>query len=129
MMRPPPVETQVVVVSVVPPGHPCRFPFPFFFSSSFIVFLRFPFPFLFVVFPFVLVSPCSLFFPLRAALLGSGCCCSVILSRCYTPPAVLASLQVCVFPLRACCLFIYISSFPSLFRFRHCFILSFSCGY
>ena len=51
-------------------------------------------------------------------------------------------LRVCIFPLRAVCLlaflvlnffffFSFSFSLPSLFRFRfgHCFILSFSCGY
>ena len=138
-------------ISIVPPGHPCRFPFPFFFfsfflSSFFLSLLSFSvFPFLF---RFVLSSDrrclCFLYrlrffvslpcFPWRRILL-----------LCYFvsvlhPPSLLASLKYAYSPcvlssfLRSC--FVYICHFSSLpfffFRFRFwtsfCFILSFSCG-
>ena len=66
---------------------------------------------------------------------------SVLLSRCYSPPSLLASLQVCVFPLRAvllrsCCLFISPGIFNLFLPFFDfdldivCFITgSFSSGY
>ena len=69
----PPVETQVV--SIVPPGYPCLFPF-FLYSSFFLSLLPFP------VFPFLFVSSFSVGFLHRLlrfsfrfhALLGGGFC-------------------------------------------------------
>ena len=84
----------------MPPGHPCLFPFP-------ILFLVFPFPFAVLRFslPFrVVVYVYFLYRLLRSFLFASllsWVADSVILSRYYTPPALLASLQVCVFPLCA----------------------------
>ena len=118
----PPVGTQVV--RIVPPGHPClstgpsavdilclylsHISFPF---SFFHVFLRFSFSLLpFSVFPLLFVSSfsvafCFAFFAFLFASLLSLVAHSVLLSthlsRCYTPPALLASLQICVFPLCA----------------------------
>ena len=60
----PSVETQVI--GIVPPRHPCLFPF-FFFSSfilSLLLFSVFPFFFRFFVFRLFLVSPSSLFLSL-----------------------------------------------------------------
>ena len=124
----------------MPPGHPCRFPFPFsffflFLFSFFLPFLSFSvFPFL-VPFSFVLsfrlvvfrlfrVSPSSLSFRFPA-FLGDGLCYSVISSRRYPPPALLASLKYAYPPLRAVFFLAFLmltyfkfSSLPSLFRFR-----------
>ena len=129
------------------------FPFPFFLSSFFLSLLSFSvFPFLlrlvlsFCRFPFV---SCILYrllrFSLRfPALLGGGFGFSVIVllfsPRCYTPPALLASLEYAYSPyvlspfLRSCFLLVLIlflfSSFPFFFDLDIvCFILSFSCGY
>ena len=118
----------------MPPGHPpCRFPFPFFLffvlSSFFFSLLSLSlFPFLFfrfVVFRSFLASPSSLFFSLPCSPLWRILI-SVISSRCYTPTALLASLQVCVFPLRA--VFFLEFFFLPVFDFDLdivCFILSF----
>ena len=123
----PPVETQAI--NIAPPEHPCRFPFPFsFFSSFFLSFLSFSvFPFLrsffvrFVLsscrFPFVscisnssylsaliatpkLVSPSSLSFSLPCFPWLR------ILLFCYFvsalhPPRAPCEPEVCAFPLRA----------------------------
>ena len=78
----PPVETQVLIVGIVPPGDPCRFPFSLFVFPLFFAVLRFPLPSRFVVFRLFLVSP-SLF--LFASLL-SFVVDYVLLSRCSTPP-------------------------------------------
>ena len=91
----PPVETQVV--SIVPPGRAAFFLFPVLFSLSLLLFPVFSF--LFVLSFSVCFLDRLLRFSFRfLALLGGGLCYSVILSRWYTPPALLASLQVCVFP-------------------------------
>ena len=100
------------VFSIVPLGHPCRFPFPYFFlfSSFFRSLLSFSvFPFLFVlsfrraVFPFV---SCIAFFAFRFASLLSLVTDSVlnnyILFRLGAiPPRAACESEVCVFPLRA----------------------------
>ena len=92
----PSVETQIL--SIVPPGHPCRFPFPWF---SFF-FLRFSSPFCrspcspsFFVLSFfrLFLAPPSSFFFRFPAFLGGGFCYSVISSWCHTPLALLASLK------------------------------------
>ena len=117
----PPVETRVV--SIVPPGHPCLFTFPFF-SSYFLSLatLRFPFPFRFVDFRFFLVWRSSFFFSLpgspwwRILLFFLGTtppprCLRACKSACY--PCVVSSF------LRPCFFFVlcfFLSS--SLFRFR-----------
>ena len=124
----PPVETQAI--NIVPPGHPCGCPFPSFFSFFF---PRFSSPFCcspcspsFFVLYFALsfsrlflVSPSSLFFSLLCfpwwRILFS-----VLSSRCYTSPALLASLMYAYSPcvlssfLRSCRWFIafFFSSFP-----------------
>ena len=67
--------------------HLCCFPFAV---------LRCPTPFRLVVSPFV---SCIGFFAFLFASLLSLVADSVVLSRCYTPPALLSS--ICVFPLRA----------------------------
>ena len=99
---------------MVPPGHPCRFPFflfIIFILRFFLYFLSFSvFPF-FASFSFVLsfvlsFSVCFLYrlrfyFRLSALLGGSGFCYSVISSRRYTPPRAPCEPEVCVFPLRA----------------------------
>ena len=105
------VETQKI--NMVPPGHPCRFPFPFsfffpFHSSFFLSFFcRSPcspcFFFVRIVlsscrFPFV---SCIAFFAFSfrfPAFLGGRFCYSVILPRRYTPPALLASLKYAYSP-------------------------------
>ena len=123
----------------MPLGHPCLFPF-FFFSSFFLSLLSFTaFPFLFVLSFFVrlLYRLLRFFYASLLSLVAD----SVLLSRCYILPALLASLQVCVFPLcvvfflflRCWFLFFYFYSLPSLFFYFDldvvCFILSCSCGY
>ena len=135
----PPVETQVA--SIVPPGHFCLFRFPFsLFSSFFPSLLPLPaFPFLFVLPFFVcfLYRLLRLFFASLLSLVAD----SVILSRCYIPPALLARLQVCVLPL-CVVLFIFLSYWFLVFYFSSlpclffgfdlddvCFILSCFCGY
>ena len=89
------------------------------------------------VFRLFLVSPSSLYF-LFPAFLGGGFCYSVISSRRYTPPALLASLKYAYSPcmLSSCVLDVDLSLFLFLFLpFFYfdldsvCFILSFSCGY
>ena len=143
---------------MVPPGHPCRFPFLFPFFSFFVFFpflfvvLRVPFlvPFFVRFCPFVL--PFSVLFLYRLlrfyfrfpAFLGGGFCRSVILSRRYTPPALLASVKYAYSP---CVLssvfflscvadvdlssFFFFSSFPFSISIwtSFVFILYFSCGY
>ena len=134
---------------MVPPGHPCRFPFflfIIFILRFFLYFLSFSvFPF-FASFSFVLsfvlsFSVCFLYrlrfyFRLSALLGGSGFCYSVISSRRYTPPRAPCEPEVCVFPLRAvfflsCVadvgLSSYFSSLPSLFRFRFGHLLFSTC--
>ena len=138
----------------MPPGYPCRFPFPFSFLLFFSLFLRFSTPFcrspcfpsLFVFrsfyissgrFPFFLALPSSPFFRFPA-LLGGGFCYSVLSSWSYTPLAILSSLTF-VYSL-ACCLlycvldvdifYFFFSSFP-FFDFDldiGFFILSFLAG-
>ena len=72
------------------------------------------------------------------AFLGGGFWYSVISSRPYTPPALLASLKYAYSPcvLSSCVVhvdfFFFFSSLHSLFRCRLdivCFIISFCCGY
>ena len=125
---------------MVPPGHPCRFPFlfPFFsfflffffflFSSPFWRVLRVPLPCSFFVrfvlssrrFPFV--SCIALFAFLFASLLSLlADSCSVILvisSWRYTPPALIAILTYAYSP---CVLSSFLRCCTSLvrFRFRH----------
>ena len=99
--RVPPVETQVV--SIVPPGHPCRYPFSFFvFSFPFSVFpLPVRFVFSFCRFPFV--SCITLFAFLFASLL-SLVADHFLLSRCYVhPPSAACEPASMRIPL-ACCL-------------------------
>ena len=107
-------------INRVPPGHPCLFLFPFLlvFPFPFDV-LRFPLPFRFLVFPFV---SCIAFLAFPFASLLSLVADSVLLSRCYTPPALRASLTVCVFPLCAAfflaCEYLFFLPFLPFFRFR-----------
>ena len=120
----------------MPPGHSYRFSFSFsVFPFPFAV-LRFPLPFRFVVFPFV--SCITVAFSFRfSTLLDGGFWYFVSVLH---PPALLASLQVCVFPLRAVFCLAFLPFFPVFFLFLSffafafdldvvCFILSFSCGY
>ena len=104
----PPVETQVV--SIVPPGNPCLSPSPFLLIFPFLfALLRFPLPFSFCCFSFV---SCVAFFAFLfrcLALLGGGFFSFV--SVLHPPPALLASLHICIFPLCA----VFLAYF---FRFR-----------
>ena len=113
MIRPP-VNTQVT--NIVPPGYPCRFPFPFFFfHSSFLLsllsFSVFPPSFSLCLFLVLFVfTSCrfSVCFFYRLAFLGGGFWHSIISSRGYTPPRSLpCEPELLIFPLRAlaCCLF------------------------
>ena len=121
----------------MPPGHPCRFRFPFSFSFL-LFFLRFSSPFMSssvfpVLFPFssCRFSVCCIAFVAFLftfpAFLGGGFCYSVISSRRYVhPPRAPCEPEVCVVPLCAVfflafllsILFIYCLLFFPFFRFR-----------
>ena len=115
------------VVSTVPPGHPCRFPFSFFFLRFSFPFRRSPFPPSFSFCLFVVSFSCFFLYHLRSFF---ALPCSPwwrILFFCvgatYPPPAQPARLQVWVFPLRAVFflaffLLIYFVFLLSLFGFR-----------
>ena len=106
---PPLRSNQEASILVVPPGHPCRFSFPFFFfflSTFFLLLLSFSvsvFPFLFrffclfvlSFFRLFLASPSSLFFSLPCSLWWR------ILLFCYFvsvlhPPRAACEPEVCV---------------------------------
>ena len=120
------------MINIVPPGHPCRFPFLFFFVFFFLFFSSFSVshPLLLfrsflscrlVVFRLILYRLLRFYFRFRAFLRGRLCY-SVISSRRCTPPALLASLKYAYSPcvlssfflawLMSTYLYLFFSSFP-----------------